>query len=100
MATDPLAPTTLAPPPLAVLARMTSLEILTTYGPEVMEMVGRLQASGQLVRDGRSNQDLTVQAQMREIIAREGDCGPADLYAEELAEREAEKRLAEEEAQT
>jgi hypothetical protein len=69
---------------VAELMRMTSVEVLTAYGPEVHSLVARLQASGSVSRDGRSNADLAIQAEMRERIAREGDCGPADLYKAEL----------------
>lgn len=66
------------------LMRLTSIEILITYGPEVYKLVSNLQASGIVPRDGRSNQDLAIQAAMRAKIAAEGDCGPADLYKAEL----------------
>lgn len=66
------------------LMRMTSTEILIAYGPDVQALVGRLQASGSLARDGRSNTDLALQAQMRRKIAEEGDCGVSDMYKAEL----------------
>jgi hypothetical protein len=66
------------------LMRMTSTEILITYGPDVHALVARLQASGMVARDGRTNADLALQAEMRRKIAEEGDCGPADLYKAEL----------------
>lgn len=70
------------------LMRMTALEVLTTYGPEVSALVCRLQASGLVPRDGRTNADLQLQAEMRRKIAEEGDCGPADLYKAELEGKE------------
>jgi hypothetical protein len=69
---------------IAALMRMTGIEILTTYGPDVYELVGRLQASGSVVRDGRSNADLALQAEARRKIALEGDCGVSDEYKTEL----------------
>jgi hypothetical protein len=75
------------PPGVSIheLMRMSSLDILTTYGPEVHATVSRLQASGIVPRDGRSNQDLALQAEMRAKIALEGDCGVSDQYKEELS---------------
>ena len=66
------------------LMRMGALEILTTYGPEVAELISRLQASGIVPRDGRSNEDLILQAQTRAQIAAEGDCGVSDFYKAEM----------------
>lgn len=66
------------------LMRLSALEVLTTYGPEVSALVARLQASGTVQRDGRSNEDLRLQAEMRARIAAEGDCGVSDFYKAEL----------------
>jgi hypothetical protein len=73
--------------PLETLNRMTAAEIITTYGPEVFDLVGRLQASGLLVRDGRSHFDLELQEQAQLQIATGGDCGVADEYAAALKEK-------------
>lgn len=78
------------------LMRMSATEVLTTYGPEVSALVASLQGSGIVPRDGRSNEDLRLQAEMRLKLSEEGDCEPGDTYrAEALAL--AEKKLKEEE---
>jgi hypothetical protein len=78
------------------LMRMTATEVLVTYGPEVSELLARLQGSGLVSRDGRSNADLALQREMRLKIAEEGDCEPADTYRLE-AMAAAEARIKEEE---
>ena len=69
---------------LADLMRMSALEIVTAYGKDVSELVAYLQAAGLVPRDGRSNEDLALQAQVRAQIAAEGDCGVSDFYKAEL----------------
>ena len=69
------------------LVRMPAMEIIVTYGKDVYDLIARLERGGSVVRDGRSNADLAIQAEVREKIALEGDCGPADLYKAELAEQ-------------
>jgi hypothetical protein len=89
-----ISPSPFVPPPpntptvgMPDLMRMTGVEILTTYGPEVFHLVGELQGSGLVVRDGRSRHDLEITDQVRrEIIAKEGDCrcGKIDCWKKEL----------------
>ena len=73
--------------PLETLNRMTATEILTTYGPAALDLIGRLQASGIMRRDGRSHFDLELQEQAQIQIATGGDCGVADEYAAALKEK-------------
>ena len=73
-------------PALADLRRMTGTQILVAYGPQVYDLVGRLQASGSLVWQ-RTDYDEAVTRQVRmEIIAREGDCrcGKIDCWKKEM----------------
>jgi hypothetical protein len=68
---------------LAELVRMPALEIIVTYGRDVYDVVSYLEGAGLIARDGRSNADLALQAQMRQKLAEEGDCEPADSYRAE-----------------
>lgn len=85
--TDTLAPINgPAAPTVRDLLRMTGSQILTTYGPQVYDLVGRLQASGAVVWQ-RTDYDVAVtNAMRREIIAKEGDCrcGKIDCWKREL----------------
>lgn len=69
------------------LMRLTAIEVLTTYGPEVSDLVARLQASGMVPHDGRTAQDLVAQAEMQALIAEQGDCGVADAYKAALEDK-------------
>lgn len=66
------------------LLRMSAMDIIVTYGKDVYDVVAYLEGAGLVARDGRSNADLAIQAEVRAKIAAEGDCGPADLYKAEL----------------
>jgi hypothetical protein len=76
-----------APPQIAEdVTRLTGIEILRQYGPEVYRMVGDLQASG-IVPYRRTDYDEAITRQVRmEIIAKEGDCrcGKIDCWKEEM----------------
>ena len=69
------------------LQRLTGWQILATYGPEVYDLMSRLQSSGSLADNGRTDYDLAVTRSMRlEIIAKEGDCrcGKIDCWKKEM----------------
>jgi hypothetical protein len=66
--------------------RLTGMEILRQYGPDVFGLMGRLQASG-IVPYRRTAYDEAVTTQVRkDIIAKEGDCrcGKIDCWKEEM----------------
>jgi hypothetical protein len=76
-----------APPTVSPdLTRLTGIEILRQFGPDVYRLVGGLQASG-IVPYRRTDYDEAITRQVRmDIIAKEGDCrcGKIDCWKEEM----------------
>lgn len=75
-------------PPVAVddVSRLTGMEILRRYGPEVYRLVGDLQASGMLPYRRTDYDEAITTAVRKEIIAKEGDCrcGKIDCWKKEM----------------
>lgn len=66
--------------------RLTGVEILRQYGPDIYRLVGQMQGSG-MVPYRRTAYDEGVTTQVRrEIILKEGDCrcGKIDCWKEEM----------------
>ena len=75
--------------PVQSLMRMSAMEIITTYGKDVYDLVAYLQGAGLVARDGRSNEDLALQEAWRREIELNGDCDVSDFYKEEMEKRRA-----------